>query len=294
MAGVSQVSVVDWIQGARLRTLPLAIAPVVLGVSSAILAGAWNLGLALLALVVALALQIGVNFANDYSDGIRGTDDVRVGPARLTGSGRVKPELVKRAAWIAFALAGVAGVIVVVLTAQWELLLIGAAAIAAAWFYTGGASPYGYRGLGEIVVFVFFGPVATVGTAWLLIGSIPVESWLTGSAAGFFASAVLLVNNIRDIDQDRLAHKRTLAVWLGPVASKVLLIVLLMLPYVIVGVLSLVFVWAPLVLLTGIITIVVIVIVLLSKTPKDLITALGVMSLNALVFALALGAALVW
>ena len=294
MAEVSQVSMVDWIQGARLRTLPLAIAPVVLGVSSAILAGAWNLGLALLALVVALALQIGVNFANDYSDGIRGTDDVRVGPARLTGSGRVKPELVKRAAWIAFALAGVAGVIVVVLTAQWELLLIGAAAIAAAWFYTGGASPYGYRGLGEIVVFVFFGPVATVGTAWLLIGSIPAESWLTGSAAGFFASAVLLVNNIRDIDQDRLAHKRTLAVWLGPVASKVLLIVLLVLPYVIVGVLSLVFVWAPLVLLTGIITIVVIVIVLLSKTPKDLITALGVMSLNALVFALALGAALVW
>ena len=294
MAGVSQVSVVDWIQGARLRTLPLAIAPVVLGVSSAILAGAWNLGLAFLALVVALALQIGVNFANDYSDGIRGTDDVRVGPARLAGSGRVKPELVKRAAWIAFALAGVAGVIVVVLTAQWELLLIGAAAIAAAWFYTGGASPYGYRGLGEIVVFVFFGPVATVGTAWLLIGSIPVESWLTGSAAGFFASAVLLVNNIRDIDQDRLAHKRTLAVWLGPVASKVLLIVLLVLPYVIVGVLSFVFVWAPLVLLTGIITIVVIVIVLLSKTPKDLITALGVMSLNALVFALALGAALVW
>ena len=294
MAGVSQVSPSDWIQGARLRTLPLAIAPVVLGVSSAILAGAWNLGLALLALVVALALQIGVNFANDYSDGIRGTDDVRVGPARLTGSGRVKPELVKRAAWIAFALAGVAGVIVVVLTAQWELLLIGAAAIAAAWFYTGGASPYGYRGLGEIVVFVFFGPVATVGTAWLLIGSIPVESWLTGSAAGFFASAVLLVNNIRDIDQDRLAHKRTLAVWLGPVVSKVLLIVLLMLPYVIVGVLSFVFVWAPLVFLTGIITIVVIVIVLLSKTPKDLITALGVMSLNALVFALALGAALVW
>lgn len=294
MAGVSQVSVVDWIQGARLRTLPLAIAPVVLGVASAILAGAWNLGLALLALVVALALQIGVNFANDYSDGIRGTDDVRVGPARLTGSGRVKPELVKRAAWIAFALAGVAGVIVVVVSAQWALLLIGAAAIAAAWFYTGGASPYGYRGLGEIVVFVFFGPVATVGTAWLLIGSIPVESWLTGSAAGFFASAVLLVNNIRDIDQDRLAHKRTLAVWLGPVASKVLLIVLLVLPYVIVGVLSLVFVWAPLVLLTGIITIVVIVIVLLSKTPKDLITALGVMSLNALVFALALGAALVW
>ena len=294
MAGVSEVSVADWIQGARLRTLPLAIAPVVLGVSSAILAGAWNLGLALLALVVALALQIGVNFANDYSDGIRGTDDVRVGPARLTGSGRVKPELVKRAAWIAFALAGVAGVIVVVLTAQWELLLIGAAAIAAAWFYTGGASPYGYRGLGEIVVFVFFGPVATVGTAWLLIGSIPVESWLTGSAAGFFASAVLLVNNIRDIDQDRLAHKRTLAVWLGPVASKVLLIVLLVLPYVIVGVLSFVFVWAPLVFLTGIITIVVIVIVLLSKTPKDLITALGVMSLNALVFALALGAALVW
>jgi 1,4-dihydroxy-2-naphthoate octaprenyltransferase len=294
MAGVSQVSVVDWIQGARLRTLPLAIAPVVLGVSSAILAGAWNLGLALLALVVALALQIGVNFANDYSDGIRGTDDVRVGPARLTGSGRVKPELVKRAAWIAFALAGVAGIIVVVVSAQWALLLIGAAAIAAAWFYTGGASPYGYRGLGEIVVFVFFGPVATVGTAWLLIGSIPFESWLTVSAAGFFASAVLLVNNIRDIDQDRLAHKRTLAVWLGPVASKVLLIVLLVLPYVIVGVLSLVFVWAPLVLLTGIITIVVIVIVLLSKTPKDLITALGVMSLNALVFALALGAALVW
>ena len=286
------VSAADWRAGARPRTLPLALAPVVLGAGSAQWAGSFDLVLFLLCVVVALALQVGVNYANDYSDGIRGTDATRVGPARLTGSGRVEPAKVKRAAFISFGVAVLAGVALVVVSQLWVFLAIGALALVAAWFYTGGRAPYGYQGLGEIVVFVFFGVVATIGTAWVMVGSIPGETWLTGSAAGFFASAVLLVNNIRDREQDAQVGKKTLAVRVGDRPSRILLVVLLLLPYVILGMLSLVFIWAPVVFVTGIVTVVIIVIVLGARTPKELITALGLMSLNAVVYALGLAAAI--
>lgn len=282
----------DWLSGARPRTLPLAVAPVVLGAGSAQWAGAFDLVSFVLCVVVAVALQVGVNYANDYSDGIRGTDATRVGPARLTGSGRVHPAKVKRAAFVSFALAVVAGLGLVLVSGLWLLLGVGALALVAAWFYTGGRRPYGYQGFGEIVVFVFFGLVATIGTAGVMVGSIPGETWLTGSAAGFFASAVLLVNNIRDREQDAQVGKKTLAVRLGDLPSRILLVVLLLLPYVILGILSLVFVWAPVVFITGIVTIVIIVIVLSARTPKELITALGLMSLNAVSYALGLGAAI--
>ena len=286
------VSATDWLAGARPRTLPLALAPVVLGAGSAQWAGAFGVVLFLLCVVVAVALQIGVNYANDYSDGIRGTDAMRVGPARLTGSGRVEPNKVKRAALRAFAVAVLAGVSLVLLSQLWLFLVIGALALVAAWFYTGGRRPYGYQGLGEVVVFVFFGLVATMGTASVMVGSIPAETWLTGSAAGFFASAVLLVNNIRDLEQDAQVGKKTLAVRLGDRPSRILLVVVLLMPYVILGILSLVFIWAPVVFVTGIMTVVIIVIVLTARTPKELITALGLMSLNAVVYALGLGAAI--
>ena len=286
------VSATDWLAGSRPRTLPLALAPVVLGAGSAQWARAFDLVLFLLCVVVAVALQIGVNYANDYSDGIRGTDAMRVGPARLTGSGRVEPAKVKRAALVSFGVAILAGLALVLVSQLWLFLAIGALALVAAWFYTGGRRPYGYQGLGEVVVFVFFGLVATMGTAWVMVGSIPAETWLTGSAAGFFASAVLLVNNIRDLEQDAQVGKKTLAVRLGDRPSRILLVVLLLMPYVILGILSLVFIWAPVVFVTGIMTVVIIVIVLTARTPKELITALGLMSLNAVVYALGLGAAI--
>jgi len=281
-----------WIQGARLRTLPLALAPVLLGTGSAVLAGAFDALLFVLALLVAVALQVGVNYANDYSDGVRGTDDVRVGPARLTGSGAVDAHLVKRAAFISFGVALGAGALVIVLTGLWWFALVGGLAVVAAWLYTGGPKPYGYAGLGEVVVFVFFGLVATTGTAAIMIGEIPAESWLTGSAAGFFAAAVLLVNNIRDIEQDTQAGKTTLAVRVGRKLAIGILIALLFMPYLILATLSLVFFFAPVVFITSVLTGVIIVIVVVAKTPRELITALGLMTMNALLYAMGLALAI--
>lgn len=281
-----------WIQGARLRTLPLALAPVLLGTGSAVLAGAFDALLFVLALLVAVSLQVGVNYANDYSDGVRGTDDVRVGPARLTGSGAVDAHLVKRAAFISFGVALGAGALVIVLSGLWWYSLVGAFAVVAAWLYTGGPKPYGYAGLGEVVVFVFFGLVATTGTAAIMIGEIPAESWLTGSAAGFFAAAVLLVNNIRDIEQDTQAGKTTLAVRVGRKPAVGILIAFLFMPYLILAALSLVFFFAPVVFITSVLTGVIIVIVVAAKTPRELITALGLMTMNALLYAMGLALAI--
>ncbi len=281
-----------WIQGARLRTLPLALAPVLLGTGSAVLAGAFDALLFVLALLVAVSLQVGVNYANDYSDGVRGTDDVRVGPARLTGSGAVDAHLVKRAAFISFGVALGAGALVIVLSGLWWYSLVGVLAVVAAWLYTGGPKPYGYAGLGEVVVFVFFGLVATTGTAAIMIGEIPAESWLTGSAAGFFAAAVLLVNNIRDIEQDTQAGKTTLAVRVGRKPAIGILIAFLFMPYLILAALSLVFFFAPVVFITSVLTGVIIVIVVVAKTPRELITALGLMTMNALLYAMGLALAI--
>jgi len=299
----------DWLQGARLRTLPLALSPIILGSASALWQGDFSATIAGLALLVALALQVGVNFANDYSDGIRGTDDYRVGPTRLVASGKVEPRKVLQAALGAFGLAGVAGVVLLVLgrldvllddgflgwlASVWPVLALGVIALVAAWFYTGGAKPYGYRGFGEVVVFIFFGPMATLGTAWAMIGSIPFDAVFSSVGAGSFASAVLLVNNIRDREQDREADKITLAVRLGHRGSVTLLVVLVGVPYVMVGILSLFFLWAPAAYLTSLLTLWALIQVFLARSPQDLIKALGALSLNALAYALFLGVAIAW
>lgn len=208
-------STAEWIEGARLRTLPAAIAPVLAGTAVAVAEGSPHPLRAGLALVVALALQVGVNFANDYSDGVRGTDDDRVGPMRLVGSRAATPGAVKGAAFGSFGVAGVAGLVLVVLTAQWWLLAVGIACVVAAWYYTGGRRPYGYAGLGEAFVFVFFGLVATVGTTYVQTLTGPPAAWAAGVFTGSLASAVLVTNNLRDRAGDERAGKRTLAVRLG-------------------------------------------------------------------------------
>ena len=222
----------QWIEGARPRTLPNAIAPVIAGtgVAASIDGGVW--WKALFALVVSLALIVGVNFANDYSDGIRGTDDVRVGPLRLVGSKAATPQSVKTAALTAFAIAAVAG-IVLALTSAWWLILVGAVCIAGAWFYTGGTNPYGYSGFGEIAVFVFFGLVAVLGTEFVQAERVEWAGVLTAVAVGSFSSAVLVANNLRDIPTDTEAGKNTLAVRLGDARTRTLHLALLIVPVVV-------------------------------------------------------------
>ncbi|QWW19300.1 1,4-dihydroxy-2-naphthoate polyprenyltransferase [Schaalia sp. 19OD2882] len=206
-----------WVEGARLRTLPAAAAPVLVGTAAAVNLGTWAPGRAALALVVALALQVGVNYSNDYSDGIRGTDEDRVGPPRLTGGGLVPPKVVLAAALGCFAVAGLAGLALLWLSGQWWLAVAGVAAVVAAWFYTGGRTPYGYMGIGvsELMVFVFFGLMACVGTTWTQVPQAPWWLWVAASSLGLLSVAMLMVNNIRDIDTDAVAGKRTLAVRLG-------------------------------------------------------------------------------
>ena len=214
-----------WVLGARPRTLPAAIVPVAVGTGVAVHEHGAVWWKAVLALVVSLALQVGVNYANDYSDGVRGTDDARVGPARLVGGG-VKPAgAVKRAALASFAVAAGAGLVLTFTTTLW-LLPVGAAAVLAAWFYTGGPRPYGYAGLGELFVFVFFGVVATAGTALVQTGDLTALALVTSIPVGLLACALLVVNNLRDIPGDTVAGKRTLAVRLGDRSTRVVFVVL--------------------------------------------------------------------
>ncbi|WP_423919044.1 1,4-dihydroxy-2-naphthoate polyprenyltransferase [Frigoribacterium sp. 2-23] len=289
---VRRVTARDWIGGARLRTLPLGIAPVALGTGVARANGSWDLPLALLCLAVALFLQIGVNYSNDYSDGVRGTDDFRVGPSRLTGSGAVKPKTVLRVALVFFGLAAVAGLVIVVVTQYWWMLAVGAACVVAAWFYTGGKRPYGYNALGEVFVFVFFGLVATVGTTFVQLHEFPFDAWVAGIVAGLFACAVLMVNNIRDIPQDAAAGKRTLAVVVGDTVARALYALFLLLPYLILVYFALLYFHAPLVYFTLIVAVPAAVIGVTGKTPRELILALQLSSLSALLYALGLGAAI--
>ncbi|MBB3037726.1 1,4-dihydroxy-2-naphthoate polyprenyltransferase [Hoyosella altamirensis] len=223
-------STAEWIEGARPRTLPNAIAPVIAGTGAAGALGAAVWWKALLALVVSLALIVAVNYANDYSDGVRGTDDVRVGPMRLVGSGAATPTAVKNAAFAAFGIAAVAGV-VLALTSAWWLILVGAACVAGAWFYTGGRKPYGYLGFGEVAVFVFFGLVAVLGTQFVQAGTISWVGLLCAISVGCFSSAVLVANNLRDIETDAAAGKNTLAVRLGDARTRTLHVVLLAIPF---------------------------------------------------------------
>lgn len=206
-----------WLIGARLRTLPAAIAPVLVAVAIAI--PEFNLLNALLCLVVGLSLQIAVNFANDYSDGIKGTDLDRVGPTRLVASGMVSAEEVKKAALTFFVIGGLAGYLLATRTSYW-FIAIGAAAIISAWRYTGGKNPYGYRGQGEIYVFIFFGLVATLGTFYSQTGEISIEAIMAAISNGAVSCALLAVNNIRDIEGDTRAGKRTLAVRLGDTRAR--------------------------------------------------------------------------
>jgi 1,4-dihydroxy-2-naphthoate octaprenyltransferase len=290
---LSNNSIRLWIEGARLRTLPLAIAPVAIGAGAADAMQSFDATLSALALAVALFLQIGVNFANDYSDGIRGTDDNRVGPLRLTGSKSVKPDSVKAAAFLFFALAAASGLAIIVITGLWWLVALGLASIIAAWFYTGGKSPYGYAGLGEIAVFVFFGLVATIGTAFIQIGFVDINSVLGGIAAGSFASAVLMVNNIRDIETDRKASKKTLAVRMGVKWANRLFLVMIWLPFVILLYFTLLYPASFLAYGALFLVLPATLIVLTAKTAKELILVLKLTSFASLAYALLLTLGLV-
>jgi 1,4-dihydroxy-2-naphthoate octaprenyltransferase len=278
-----------WVEGARVRTLPLAVSPIAIGAGAAASVQKFDLVLSLLALAVALFLQVGVNYANDYSDGIRGTDDFRVGPLRLTGSKSVRPEAVKLAAFIFFGLAAIAGLVIVLITAQWWFIAVGAAAIIAAWFYTGGKSPYGYAGLGELAVFVFFGLVATYGTAFIQIKNFDMNALIGSIAVGLFAAAVLMVNNIRDIETDTLAKKKTLAVKVGKRPAKAIYFAMIWLPMLVLVPYSLIypatfFTWAVLFLLIP-----ATLIVATAKTPRELILALKLTSFASLLYAVLFG-----
>lgn len=219
-------SLADWFAGARPRTLPAAVVPVAVGAGAAAGSGDsfgdgvfwWRV---VAALAVSLLLQVGVNYANDYSDGVRGTDDVRIGPMRLVATGTASPGAVKRAALLTFLLAAVIGLLLAVVTTWW-LIVVGAAAILAAWGYTGGPKPYGYLGLGELFVFVFFGLVATVGTTYVAIERVPGVTWIAATGVGFLACALLVINNLRDIPTDAAVGKRTLAVRLGDRRARML------------------------------------------------------------------------
>lgn len=288
---VEPATAADWIGAARLRTLPLGITPVLIGTGAAMLVvDEFHWVIALFCLIVAVSLQIGVNYANDYSDGVRGTDDHRVGPARLTGAGKAKPRTVLLVALLFFAIAAVAGLAITIRTQQWWLIAVGAVCIIAAWFYTGGKRPYGYYGLGEIVVFVFFGLVATLGTTWVQAFAIPQEAWFGAVGAGLLACAVLLANNLRDIDQDRAAGKRTLTVLIGRRATQVLFTVFVLAPFGIAVFLALFYPIAWLSLLALLAGLSAILIVWTYRLPKELVVALGLTSLTSVAY----GAFLLW
>ncbi len=221
-----------WVAGARPRTLPAAVAPVL--VATALVGANFNAATAALALLVSLSLQIGVNYANDYSDGVRGTDNDRIGPLRITAGGLATPAQVKSAAFISFAVAACAG-LALAITTSWWLIAVGAISIAAAWGYTGGKTPYGYMGLGEIFVFIFFGLVATVGTFYVQTDVITGQSILAGTIVGSLACAILVINNIRDRARDEVVGKRTMAVRLGDRRSRAFYTFLVLIPYVLVA-----------------------------------------------------------
>lgn len=236
----------QWVEGARLRTLPNAIAPVLVGTGLAIGIGRFTWWAALCALIVSLSLILGVNFANDYSDGVRGTDDERVGPLRLVGSGAASPAAVRTAAFGCFGIAAIAGLVIVIGTGQWWLIAVGAVCILAAWFYTGGSKPYGYAGFGEPAVFLFFGLVAVLGTLYVQSGRITFSGVLCAIAVGSFSAGVLIANNLRDVHTDPESGKFTLAVRLGARRTRIAYLIVVILPLLLSVVLA---VWHPFALL---------------------------------------------
>jgi 1,4-dihydroxy-2-naphthoate octaprenyltransferase len=285
---MSKSSLTTWVDGARPRTLPAAIAPVL--VATALAGDSFNLLTALLALFVSLSLQIGVNYANDYSDGIRGTDNDRIGPSRITAGGLAKPVQVKGAAFISFGVAAVAG-LGLAITTSWWLIAVGAISIAAAWGYTGGKNPYGYMGLGELFVFIFFGLVATVGSFYVQTEEITGQSILAGVIVGSLACAILVINNIRDRAKDEVVGKLTLAVRLGDKRSRVFYSVLVVAPYLLTAGFGAP--WTLLTLLTLPMTISILKALWSGIQGVDLIALLGKTGKLQMIFSLALSLALI-
>ncbi|MGO1874936.1 1,4-dihydroxy-2-naphthoate polyprenyltransferase [Agrococcus casei] len=290
--GTHRVTAGDWIAGARLRTLGMAVGTVAAGSGIAAYSQVFSLPIGLLCLALALFLQIGVNFANDYSDGIRGTDEQRTGPSRLTGSGKAEAKTVRNVALTFLALGAAAGLAIVLITQLWWLLAVGVVAILAAWFYTGGKRPYGYMALGEVVSFVFFGPVPVVGTVYAMSGgTISEDAIYVGLAMGSFAAASMLVNNIRDIDSDRAVGKRTLATLMGRTFSRVLYGLLMLLPFTVVGIYSLVLMHGAWVMLVMLIALPAVVIVGMGNRTKDFILGLSLSGISALLVGVGFGLA---
>jgi 1,4-dihydroxy-2-naphthoate octaprenyltransferase len=223
-----------WFQGARPKTLGAAIAPVLVGSSIAFYEKSFNLTISLLALLVSVSIQIAVNYANDYSDGIKSTDDQRVGPVRLVGQKLASPKSVKTAAILFFLIAALAGLIITILSQQWWFLLLGLSAIVAAWTYTGGPKPYGYAGLGEVFVFIYFGLVAVIGTTYAQTLFFKPYFLLYAISIGLFASAILVANNLRDREKDKQNNKNTLAVKLGDQKTRNLYVLLMLLPFILI------------------------------------------------------------
>ncbi len=269
----------------------MAIGPVAAASGIAVFNGIFNWPIAVLCLLLALFMQIGVNFANDFSDGVRGTDARRVGPGRLTGSGKAAPKTVRNVALGFLATGGAAGIAAVLLGQQWWLLAVGAVAILAAWFYTGGKRPYGYMALGELVSGIFFGPVAVVGTVYAMSGEILEDAVLIGVALGLLAAAAMLVNNIRDIETDRAAGKRTLATLLGPTVSKVLYGLLMLAPFSLVAIYAFALMYGPWVLLLMLIALPAVLIVAMGSTPRDFILALTLTGITNLLLGVGVGVA---
>ena len=279
----------QWIAGARPRTIPAAVAPVAVGTGAAYVLQRANPGYAVLALLVSVLLQIGVNYANDYSDGIRGTDEDRVGPVRLVGQRLATPANVKLAAFIAFFWAGFCGLALVTLSSTWWLLIVGAAAIWAAWKYTGGDKPYGYMGLGEVFVFVFFGLVATLGTTYTQAKELNLAAVAGSIGVGALAVAILLVNNLRDIPGDTVSGKRTLAVRIGDRSTRVLFVGMYVIALAAVVVIAFDQPWAALGVVGLLPAVVPIRTVIAGRKGRDLVPALAGAGLTSLTYGLTLG-----
>lgn len=281
----------DWIAAARIPTLPMSIAPVLVGTGAARLAGSpgeFHWVRALLCLAVAICLQIAVNFANDYSDGIRGTDQYRTGPNRLVGSGKAKPKAVLTVALVFFALAAVAGILLTIATQLWWLLAVGAVAILAAWFYTGGKRPYGYYALGELFVFIFFGLIATIGTMYVQVPLFSQEVLFGAVGVGSIAMSAMLVNNLRDRETDKLVGKKTLSVLIGSLASRILFIIFLfVIPFGIMVWLAFLYeiLWLGLFALLAALP--ACLIVATAKHPRELVIALRLVGVTQLIYGLA-------